>query len=305
MPDATPSAVPHEYELVDAGDGRRLERFGPRLVDRPAATALDARRAPGEWQAAGLRFEPGDGWQGAEAALEPWLVTLEGLTLELRPTASGGVGLYPEHAANLAWLPEQVRARAGAESGGQPAVLNLFAHTGLATLAATRAGAAVAHVDAARSAVAWARRNAELSSLADRPIRWLVDDAMSFVAREARRGRRYDGFVLDPPSFGRAGARQWRLADELPSLLAACRALATDDAFLLLTAHTAGLDGHDLRQALRFSFAVRREAALEVVPQELVATSGARLELGWAVRLGSDLARRSESASNSTAHRSF
>jgi 23S rRNA (cytosine1962-C5)-methyltransferase len=286
MPEETPRAERPDYELVDAGEGRRLERFGERLVDRPAATALDPRRAPGEWHAADLRFDPGDGWGSDRAALAPWQVTLEGLTLELRPTASGGVGLYPEHAANLAWLAEQVRARAMPVGGREPAVLNLFAHTGLATLAAARAGAAVAHVDAATTAVAWARRNAELSSLADRPIRWLVDDAMGFVAREARRGRRYDGFVLDPPSFGRAGTRQWRLADALPALLAACRAIATEDAFVLLTAHTAGLDGHDLRQALRFSFAVRREAALEVMPQELIATSGARLELGWAVRLG-------------------
>ena len=286
MPDATPRAERHEYELVDAGDGRRLERFGPRLVDRPAATALDQRRAPGEWRAADLRFEPGDGWQGDEAALEPWQVTLDGLTLEVRPTASGGVALYPEHAANLEWLAEQVRAHSSAGSNDPPAILNLFAHTGLATLAAARAGATVAHVDATRGAVTWARRNAELSALADRPIRWLVDDAMGFVVREARRGRRYDGFVLDPPSFGRAGARQWRLADELPALLAACRAIATDHAFVLLTAHSAGVDGHDLRQALRFSFAVRPEAALEVVAQELFATSGARLELGWAVRLG-------------------
>jgi len=274
-----------DYELVDAGDGRRLERFGPRLVDRPAATALDPRRSPREWRAADLRFEPGEGWEGEEAARSPWQVTLDGLTLELRPTASGGLGIYPEHAANLAWLAEQVRARAVMGSGAQPQVLNLFAHTGLATLATAIAGAAVAHVDAARAAVAWARRNAELSALVEAPIRWLVDDALSFVEREARRGRRYVGFVVDPPSFGRAGGRQWRLADELPALLAACRAIAAEDAFVLLTAHTAGLDGHDLRQALRFSFAVRREASLEVVPQELAATSGARLELGWAVRL--------------------
>jgi 23S rRNA (cytosine1962-C5)-methyltransferase len=287
MPGVTRRAERPDYELVDAGDGRRLERFGPRLVDRPAATALDPRRSPGEWRAADLSFEPGEGWEGDEAALAPWQLRLDGLTLELRPTASGGLGIYPEHAANLAWLAEQVRARAGAavDRGGQPAVLNLFAHTGVATVAAARAGAAVAHVDAARTAVAWARRNAELSGLGDRPVRWLVDDAMTFVAREARRGRRYDGFVVDPPSFGRAGGRQWRLADELPALLAACRAIAAGDAFVLLTAHTAGLDGHDLRQALRFSFAVRREASLEVVPQELAATSGARLELGWAVRL--------------------
>ena len=285
MPGATRRAEGPDYELVDAGEGRRLERFGPRLVDRPAPTALDPRRSPGEWRAADLRFEPGEGWEGDEADLAAWQLTLDGLTLELRPTASGGVGIYPEHATNLAWVAEQVPARAAMGSGARPQVLNLFAHTGLATLAAARAGAAVAHVDAARSAVAWARRNAELSALGDAPIRWLVDDALSFVEREARRGRRYDGFVLDPPSFGRAGVRQWHLVDELPSLLAACHAIAADDAFVVLTAHTAGLDGHDLRQALRFSFAVRREASLEVVPQELAATSGARLELGWAVRL--------------------
>jgi 23S rRNA (cytosine1962-C5)-methyltransferase len=196
--------------------------------------------------------------------------------------------VYPEHASNLAWLASRVAERDGANrNDGQPAVLNLFAHTGLATLAAARAGAAVAHVDAARSAVAWARRNAALSGLAAHPIRWLVDDAAAFVAREARRGRRYDGFVLDPPSFGHAGRRTWVLADELADLLAACRAIAADDAFVLLTAHSTGLDGHDLRQALRFSFAFAPGAAIEVAPQELEATSGARLELGWAARLGS------------------
>jgi 23S rRNA (cytosine1962-C5)-methyltransferase len=287
MPTETPRAERPGHDLVDAGDGRRLERFGPRLIDRPAPTAVDPRRDPAAWPAADLRFDPEEEWRGDAGALEPWLVTLDDLTLELRPTASGGVGLYPEHAANLAWLAAQVQARvAPGGSDAAPRVLNLFAHTGLATLAAARAGAAVAHVDGARSAVAWARRNADLSALADRPIRWLVDDAAAFVAREARRGRRYDGFVLDPPSFGHAGARRWVLADELPTLLAECRAIAGPRAFVLLTAHTAGLDGHDLRQLLRFSFDVRRGAALEVVPQELSAASGARLELGWAVRLG-------------------
>lgn len=163
-------------------------------------------------------------------------------------------------------------------------VLNLFAHTGLATLAAARAGAAVAHVDAARSAVAWARRNAELSGLADRPVRWLVDDAAAFVAREARRGRRYDGIVLDPPSFGHAGGRRWSLEDDLPRLLEACWAVVTADAFVLLTAHTTGLDGHDLREALRQAFG---GASIEVAPLALEATSGSRLDLGWSARRGS------------------
>jgi 23S rRNA (cytosine1962-C5)-methyltransferase len=163
--------------------------------------------------------------------------------------------------------------------------LNLFAHTGLATLAAARAGAAVAHVDAARTVVAWARRNAELSHLADRPIRWLVDDAAAFVAREARRGRRYDGIVLDPPSFGHAGRRRWRLEDELPALLVGCAAVLAGGGFFLLTAHTAGLDGRRLADALRAALPAT-SARIAAEPSVLEATSGARLELGWSVRMG-------------------
>jgi 23S rRNA (cytosine1962-C5)-methyltransferase len=269
------------YELIDAGEGRRLERFGARTLDRPAPTAATFwRRTPDAWSGADLRFDAEDGWTGST---EPWQVDVGGLLLELRATPSGGVGLFPEHVANIDWLTSQVRARA---HDRQPAVLNLFAHTGLATLAAAQAGATVAHVDAARSAVAWARGNAERSGLADRPIRWLVDDAAAFVAREARRGRRYDGIVLDPPSFGRAGNRGWRLVDELPALLAACRTVAADDAFVLLTAHTTGLTGADLASELDGAFGtVRRRSSVEVLPLELEAASGARLELGWAVRL--------------------
>jgi 23S rRNA (cytosine1962-C5)-methyltransferase len=269
-----------EYELLDAGDGRRLERFGGRVVDRPATSAVLGRLAPEAWRGADLRYDPGTGWAGAT---DPWAISLAGLRLELRPTASGGLGIYPEHETNLEWLVEQVRARA---TDRRPAVLNLFGHTGLATLAAAQAGAAVAHVDAARGAVAWARRNADLSGLADRPIRWLVDDAAGFVAREARRGRRYDGVVLDPPSFGRAGSRRWRLHDELRPLLAACRAVTADDAFVLLTAHTTGVAGDDLAQELDAAYgAGRGGGSIQVLPLTLEASSGASLELGWAVRL--------------------
>ena len=153
----------------------------------------------------------------------------------------------------------------------------------MVTLAAARAGASVTHVDASKASVDWARRNASLSGLADRPIRWLVDDAGGFVAREARRGRRYDGIVLDPPSFGHAGRRQWRLLDELPALLAACASVAAEEAFVLLTAHTAGVDGDALAETLEQAFP---EATSEIVPLGLDAASGARLDLGWAVRVG-------------------
>lgn len=279
------SAERTDFELLDAGDGRRLERFGARVVDRPAPTATEPRRTPGAWWSPELRYA-GNAWFGSEVALQPWRVSLGGVDLELRPTASGGLGVYPEHLANLDWLASRVAERAGRGGAGRaPTLLNLFAHTGLLTLAAARAGAAVTHVDGSRSAVAWARHNAELSGLADRPVRWIVDDALGFAEREGRRERRYDGIVLDPPSFGHANRRRWRLAETLPDLLWACRQVAAKEAFVLLTAHTTGLDGAALEAALRVAFP-RAGRRVEQQPLELEATSGARLPLGWAVRLG-------------------
>jgi 23S rRNA (cytosine1962-C5)-methyltransferase len=270
---------PDDYELLDVGDGRRLERFGPMILDRPAPGATEPRRDAARWRDTDLRFDPSDGWAGRADASAAWTVRVAGLTMELRPTSSGGVGLYPEHAANLAWLADRVRERAAA-----PAVLNLFAHTGLATLAAARAGAAVAHVDGARASVQWARRNAGLNDLAGAPIRWLVDDAVAFVEREARRGRRYDGLVLDPPSFGRAGPRRWSLRDDLPQLLAACGRVAADGAFVLLTAHATGVDGGVLDDALAAAIPGAR-GRREALRLDVAAASGAVLALGWAIRL--------------------
>ena len=288
MPGDVPSVEPDaaSYQMLDAGDGRRLERFGSRVVDRPAPTADTARRDMLAWRRADFRFDGPRGWSaGAQpldpAEVEPWPVLVDGLTMEIRPTASGGVGLYPEHAANLEWLEAQVRASVA--TGQATNVLNLFGHTGLASLAVARAGATVSHVDASRGAVGWARRNAELSGLADRPVRWLVDDALGFVGREARRGRQYDGLILDPPSFGRAGRRQWRLVDELPALLAGCRQVAAPAAFVLLTAHTTGLDGDALARTLSHAFPGARPTA---EPLALEGESGATLDLGWSVRHG-------------------
>lgn len=286
MAQSTDRAADTRYELLDAGVRRRLERFGSRILDRPARGIDAFRLAPEAWADADLRFDPGTGWSGPAWPTEPWPIHVDGLTMELRASSSGGVGLYPEHAGNLAWLDAQVGARGDAlPDDDVPTVLNLFAHTGLATLALARSGASVVHVDGARPAVAWAQRNAALSSLADRPVRWIIDDAVAFVAREARRARRYDGIVLDPPAFGRAGRRAWRLADALPDLVAACATVAAEDAFVLLTAHSTGLGGGALERIVRQSFETRHRR-IETVRLSLDARSGARLELGWAVRLG-------------------
>ena len=157
----------------------------------------------------------------------------------------------------LAWLLDRIGGRTA--TGARPAVLHLFAYTGLATLAMARAGAHVTHVDASKPTVAWARRNAELSGLADRPIRWIVDDALGFTEREGRRGRAYAGIVLDPPTWGHGpGARPWRLEEDLDQLLATCARVIEPNGFALLTAHTPGFDAdrlaallHDHREAAR------------------------------------------------------
>ena len=266
-------------ELLDAGDGRRLDRFGDRIVDRPAPSALWPSRLPPEgWDRADLRFDRETGWIGADVT--PWTVAIDGLTLELRPTDTGQIGLFPEHVGFWPWL------RVALAGHPDPSVLHLFAHTGATTLALARVGARVTHVDASRPAVAWARHNAELSGLADRPIRWIVDDAHAFTEREARRGRWYDGLVIDPPSYGHGprGSR-WDLADALPDLLDACAAVATDDAVVLLTAHTAGLDANDLADALIDAF--EPAPGIEVTAESLqeTARSGAVLPLGVAARM--------------------
>jgi 23S rRNA (cytosine1962-C5)-methyltransferase len=272
---------PPGHELLDAGDGRRLERFGPRIVDRPAPGALMPRRDRRAWSGAHLRFDRDSGWAGSVDPGAPWEMELDGLRLELRATPSGQVGLFPEHIGELSWLATAVRA---GPDPGLP-VLNLFAHTGLVTLALARVGGRVAHVDASRPAVAWARRNATSSGLGHAPVRWLVEDAERFVARELRRGARYAGVVLDPPSWGHArGARTWRLAQRLEALVEAVAALTDRRGFCLLTAHTTGLEPTLLADLLAAAFQ-RPPGGVELAPLRLSARSGASLDLGWRARL--------------------
>jgi len=234
------------------------------------------------------------------AAMDPWPVAIARLTFELRPTAAGQVGLFPEHAAMLPWLREQIAdrvdagadpARAGAPQGragadrtgaapARPEVLNLFGYTGLATLALAAEGAAVVHVDAARSTVAWARRNAERSGLVDAPVRWIVDDARAFAAREVRRGRRYAGIVIDPPSYGHGpGSAAWQIDRDLPSLLDACARLLLPDGFALLTAHSEGSRPDGLGSELAIALG-RPARAVETGELDLETADGRRLELG-------------------------
>lgn len=213
---------------------------------------------------------------------------LDGLTFELRPTPAGQVGLFPEQRPMLSWLSGRLARPMPHGSGReapQPAVLNLYGYTGAATLACARAGARVVHVDASRPAVAWARRNAELSGLSGAPIRWIVEDARVFVARELRRGHLYQGLALDPPSYGHGPhGGDWRLERDLPGLLEVCaRIVAPDARFVLLTAHTPG-QGPDVLADL-LGDALRRRCDGGWL--QIVSAGGAVLRLGAYARWSS------------------
>jgi 23S rRNA (cytosine1962-C5)-methyltransferase len=272
------------YELIDAGDGRRLERFGEVVIDRPAPMAEEAPRDPSAWARADLRFDRYVGWTTiGEGEPKPWTVDDGDLRFELRPTETGQVGLFPEQAPNRAWVRDAIR-----RVGDSPQVLNLFGYSGAMTLSAAAAGASVTHVDGSRPTVAWARHNAELSGLSDRPVRWIVDDVERFVAREQRRERLYDAAILDPPSYGhggRGGGSGWRLEERLGGLLERCANLTGDDpALVVLTAHTPGFGPDRLAGELAIAFR-RSQREVEAGELGIRATSGAHLRLGAYARI--------------------
>ncbi len=276
---------PEMYELLDFGDGRRLERFGSMVLDRPSPAAEGiAKSEPDLWQQADARFERGDGgegrWEGREGLPERWTVQHGRLMMELKRTEFGHLGLFPEQAANWDWLAGRVA------EARRPRVLNLFAYTGGSTLAAAAAGAEVVHLDAARNVVAWARRNAALSGLEDRPIRWIADDAMKFVRRELKRDSQYDALVLDPPSYGHGSRGEvWRLSKHLPQLMKMCRQLMGERRqFVLLTCHTPGFGPQRLGELLEEVFDGDRPGAVTAEELGLTATTGRVLTGGVVAR---------------------
>ncbi len=229
-----------DYELLDSGEHRKLERFGTVVLDRPRAQAAWRRRLPAaRWEAADALFlrEGQNLWHFRRSLPDPWLVELGDVRLRLMPTDFGHVGAFPEHLRAWRWMEERIR-----EAQHPLSVLNLFAYTGGATLVAARAGARVCHLDASRKSMAWARDNAGLNALENAPIRWITDDVFKFLKREVRRGSTYDGILLDPPSFGR-GKRQevFKLDEHFAEMLELCRkVLGPRPRFVALTSHAPG-----------------------------------------------------------------
>ncbi len=241
-----------DYALLDSGDGRKLERYGQVVVDRPEPQCLWSRLCPELWATANAVFDPSDeddagNWR-FRTNRSPSDQTLSWGDIRWRAklTPFRHLAFFPEQAANWAWLDGRVR---GLPAGSR--VLNLFGYTGVASLVCAAAGGVVTHVDASKKSVEQARENAILSGRAD--VRWIVEDARKFVAREVRRGSRYSGIILDPPKFGRGPTGEvWRLFEHLPDLLADCTRLLADDAdFLLLNAYAARISGLSLAHLLR------------------------------------------------------
>ncbi len=226
-----------DYGLVDSGHGRKFERYGPYRFIRPEPQAMWSPRLA-EWDAHG-EFVPGsdeDGggrWQfSQDVPRGGWPIEWNDVRLTAQCTPFRHLGFFPDMAPVWDWMRERLEGKPDAQT------MNLFGYTGVGSLALSRCGP-VTHVDASKKSVALARENADLSGMQDRPIRWLVDDAAKFAAREVRRGRRYDGIILDPPKFGRGpGSEVWRLEESLPGLIADCRKLLDEESrFLFLTVY--------------------------------------------------------------------
>jgi 23S rRNA (cytosine1962-C5)-methyltransferase len=230
-----------DYELLDSGDGAKLERFGSVVLDRACGQAIwKPSLAATAWRQATAAFDrrQGNCWHRRDALPETWQIAVEGIRFKLSGTDFGHLGIFPEQRLNWRWVSRMVGK--ACKAGGEVNVLNLFAYSGGMTFAPALGGAQVCHVDASRGMVEWARENAALNSLEKAPIRWIVDDVHKFMERELRRARRYDGIILDPPSFGRgAKGEVYKLEKDLPATLEKCRSLLSGEPlFVLLSCHT-------------------------------------------------------------------
>ena len=232
-----------DYELIDTSGGERLERWDNIILIRPDPQIIwNTPRKNPLWREAHARYQRsntgGGRWQEYQKVPSMWKIRYGELTFQLKTMGFKHTGIFPEQAVNWDFAMKKIRA------AGRPIkVLNLFGYTGAASLACAKAGAQVCHVDASKGMVAWAKENAAASGLADRPVRWLVDDCMKFVQREQRRGNHYEGIIMDPPSYGRGpGGEVWKLEEQLYALVEMCIPIMSENPlFFLLNSYTTGL----------------------------------------------------------------
>ncbi|WP_028986742.1 class I SAM-dependent methyltransferase [Thermicanus aegyptius] len=248
-----------DYELIDTGSGERLERWGDVLLRRPDPQIIwPLEQETNKWKKADahyIRSETGGGhWEFRKRLPERWTISYGEMRFYIRPTNFKHTGLFPEQAANWDWIIEKIR------KANRPIhVLNLFAYTGGATLAAAYAGAEVVHVDAAKGMVGWAKENLRLSGLEEKPVRFIVDDVFKFVQREIRRGRKYDAIIMDPPSYGRGPkGEMWKLEENLYPFILSCMEILSDEPlFFLINSYTTGLSPTVLKNILTLTMTMR------------------------------------------------
>ena len=231
-----------DFELIDCSGGEKLERWGSYTVVRPDPQAIwQTPRNRNEWNQQGGHYKRsstgGGKWDRGNLPSD-WTIGYKDLTFQVKPMNFKHMGLFPEQATNWDWAMEQIR-----NAGREISVLNLFAYTGAATVACLKSGASVCHVDAAKGMVAWAKQNAQVSGVIDRPVRWIVDDCAKFVEREIRRGHHYDAIIMDPPSYGRGpGGEVWKLENDLWDFVClTANVLSEDPLFVLINTYTTGL----------------------------------------------------------------
>ena len=244
-----------KYLLLDSGNQQKLEQFGAYILARPCSQALWRPSLPQtEWERADACFsrDGGNTWKFKTKLPESWFVEIEEVRFKISLTDFGHLGVFPEHSLLWKSMKEGIR-----KLQNSPQILNLFAYSGGATLAAAQAGARVCHLDASKGMVSWARENAAHNQLSAAPIRWIVDDAVKFLKREIKRGTRYEGIILDPPSFGRGSKGEvFKIERDIHELLHLCRELLSEKPlFLLLTTHTPGMTpivmGHLMKETMR------------------------------------------------------
>ena len=279
-----------DYELIDASDGERLERWGEYILVRPDPQVIwKTEKTDPRWRSADAvyrRSGGGGSWLKKDVP-ESWTVGYGDLTLRVKPMGFKHTGIFPEQAANWEFASSAIKK--AKKDRSEVSVLNLFGYTGCATVACAAAGASVCHVDAAKGMVAQAKENMELSGLADAPCRYIVDDCVKFVRREIRRGRKYDAVIMDPPSYGRGpGGEVWKLeecADELISLV--CSVLSDDPVFFLINSYTTGLSPSSMGYMLSTSLGKERVSRGTLTTGELglpVSSSGLPLPCGGSAR---------------------
>ena len=249
-----------DYELIETGDGEKLERWGDIILRRPDPQIIWPINDKRIWSRADAlyhRSQSGGGnWEYKRKLPNRWTIGFEELKFYIEPTGFKHTGLFPEQAVNWKWMINKI------QKANRPIkVLNLFAYTGGATVAAAYAGAEVCHVDAAKGMVGWAKENVALSGLADRPVRFITDDCMKFVQREIRRGKKYDGIIMDPPSYGRGpNGEIWKIEDSLFNFVEQCMGVLSDNSlFFLINSYTTGFSPTVLSNILKQTIGSRNK----------------------------------------------